>query len=105
MVVQYRTDFVGNFFSPRTGGWASREEWTMGYTHESLFIGGGWQKPAGSQRIEVTSASTEEALGSVPEAAEGDIDLAVAAARAAFGDPAGWPAWSPARRGEALERF
>jgi acyl-CoA reductase-like NAD-dependent aldehyde dehydrogenase len=77
----------------------------MGYTHESLFIGGGWQKPAGSQRIEVASASTEEALGSVPEAAEGDIDLAVAAARAAFGDPAGWPAWGPARRGEALERF
>jgi acyl-CoA reductase-like NAD-dependent aldehyde dehydrogenase len=53
----------------------------------------------------VTSASTEEALGSVPEAAEGDIDLAVAAARAAFDDPAGWAAWDPGRRGEALERF
>jgi hypothetical protein len=62
-------------------------------------------KPIGSRRIEVASASTEEALGSVPEAAEGDIDLAVAAARAAFDDPAGRASWSPARRGEALERF
>src|SRR5258708_1014216 len=77
----------------------------MNQTHELLFIAGQWRKPAGTQRIEVTSASTEESLGSVPEAAEGDIDLAVAAARSAFDDPAGWPGWGPARRAEALERF
>jgi len=77
----------------------------MDHTHEMLFIGGRWQKPVGAHRIEVTSASTEESLGSVPEAAEGDIDLAVAAAQAAFADPAGWARWGPARRGEALERF
>src|SRR5258708_6107517 len=77
----------------------------MNQTHELLFIAGQWQKPVGTQRIEVRSASTEESLGSVPEAAEGDIDLAVTAARVAFDDPAGWPGWGPARRAEALERF
>jgi aldehyde dehydrogenase (NAD+) len=73
--------------------------------HELLYIGGGWRKPVTDRRIEVTSASTEESLGSVPEAAEGDIDLAVAAARYAFGDPAGWASWDTARRAAALERF
>jgi acyl-CoA reductase-like NAD-dependent aldehyde dehydrogenase len=77
----------------------------MGYVHGSLFIDGGWQKPAGSNRIEVASASTEEPLGSVPEAAEGDIDRAVAAARSAFDEPGGWASWGSARRAEALERF
>jgi aldehyde dehydrogenase (NAD+) len=77
----------------------------MEQAYESLFIGGQWRKPVGTNRIEVTSASTEEVLGSVPEAAEGDIDLAVAAAREAFTGPAGWGSWSPARRGEALERL
>jgi hypothetical protein len=43
---------------------------------ELLYIGGEWRKPVTDRRIEVTSASTEESLGSVPEAAEGDIDLA-----------------------------
>src|SRR5487761_1049560 len=73
--------------------------------HDLLFIGGDWRKPAGTRRIEVTSASTEEPLGSVPEAAEGDIDAAVTAARAAFDEPGGWASWGPDRRAEALERF
>jgi aldehyde dehydrogenase (NAD+) len=77
----------------------------MDHRHELLYIGGGWRKPVTDRRIEVTSASTEESLGSVPEAAEGDIDLAVATARYAFGDPAGWASWDTARRGAALERF
>src|SRR5580658_4234192 len=77
----------------------------MDHRHELLYIGGGWRKPVTAGRIEVTSASTEESLGSVPEAAEADIDLAVAAARYAFADPAGWASWDAARRGAALERF
>jgi aldehyde dehydrogenase (NAD+) len=77
----------------------------MDHTHELLFIAGQWQKPVSSRRIEVTSASTEEHLGSVPEAAEGDIDLAVASARVAFADPVGWASWDAVRRGAALERF
>ena len=51
------------------------------------------------------SPTTEEQIGSVPRGSEADVDAAVAAARAAFDDPDGWANWSPAKRGEALERF
>jgi acyl-CoA reductase-like NAD-dependent aldehyde dehydrogenase len=53
--------------------------------------------------IDVLSASTEELIGQVPEAAEGDVDAAVSAARRAFDDPTGWSQWEPARRAEILE--
>jgi aldehyde dehydrogenase (NAD+) len=46
----------------------------MEQTHELLFIGGEWRKPAGARRIEVTSASTEQPLG------YDDVDQAVAIA-------------------------
>jgi aldehyde dehydrogenase (NAD+) len=70
-----------------------------------LFIGSRWTAPSGGNRITVRSASTEEVIGSVPEAAEADVDAAVAAARAAFDDPAGWSSWEPERRAEILERL
>ncbi|MEC3853912.1 aldehyde dehydrogenase [Paenarthrobacter ureafaciens] len=70
-----------------------------------LFIGGDWRKPASSNRITVRSASTEEIIGSVPEAVEADIDHAVSAARTAFDDPAGWSTWEPADRAEKLRRL
>jgi len=35
---------------------------------DELFIGGEWVKPRGSARISVIAASTEEPVGSVPEA-------------------------------------
>jgi acyl-CoA reductase-like NAD-dependent aldehyde dehydrogenase len=62
-------------------------------------------RPSSSARIEVTSASTEEDIGSVPEAAEAaeaDVDAAVAAARRAFDDPDGWSQWEPAARAAAV---
>lgn len=65
---------------------------------DSLFIGGEWIPPTSSHRINVISASTEEHIGSVPEAREADVDAAVAAARAAFDDPSGWSQWSAADR-------
>jgi len=74
-------------------------------SYDSLFIGGEWVRPSSSARIEVTSASTEESIGSVPEAAEADVDAAVAAARRAFDDPGGWSQWEPAARAEAIERL
>ncbi|MCU1639981.1 MAG: aldA 3 [Nocardia sp.] len=77
----------------------------MTHTHESLFIGGRWQQPATTCRIEVISASTEEPLGGVPEASAADVDAAVAAARHAFIDPTGWASWSADRRAAALERL
>jgi aldehyde dehydrogenase (NAD+) len=73
--------------------------------HRQLYIGGDWVAPAGTSTITVVSPSTEEVIGSVPEATEADVDRAVEAARRAFDDPAGWASWSPAARAEVLERF
>ena len=74
-------------------------------SYDSLFIGGEWVRPSSPARIEVTSASTEENIGSVPEAAEADVDDAVAAARRAFEDPDGWSQWEPSARAAAMERL
>lgn len=70
-----------------------------------LFIGGVWRRPASERRIVVRSATTEEVVGSVPEATEADVDLAVAAARRAFRDPQGWATWDPSDRAAVLERI
>jgi aldehyde dehydrogenase (NAD+) len=75
----------------------------MTISYDKLFIGGEWIAPATSARIEVTSASTGEPIGSVPEAQEADIDTAVAAARRAFDSPGGWSQWEPMRRAAAIE--
>ncbi|MDT7557140.1 MAG: aldehyde dehydrogenase, partial [Pseudonocardiales bacterium] len=73
--------------------------------HDTLFIGGEWIAPSSSQTITVVSASTEEVIGSVPEAQEADVDAAVDAARRAFADPDGWASWEPSARAAAMERF
>jgi acyl-CoA reductase-like NAD-dependent aldehyde dehydrogenase len=70
-----------------------------------LFIGGIWQKPATDRRITVRSATTEEVIGSVPEATEADVDRAVAAARRAFDDPRGWSTWDPAARAAVIDKL
>jgi aldehyde dehydrogenase (NAD+) len=77
----------------------------MQVSYDSLFIGGEWVRPSSGARIDVTSASTEEPIGSVPEGAEADVDAAVAAARRAFDDPHGWSQWEPSARAEALGRL
>lgn len=77
----------------------------MSLAYESLFIGGDWVASAGATPITVVSASTEEVLGQVPGATAADVDAAVAAARDAFDDPAGWSRWEPAQRAEALLRL
>ena len=74
-------------------------------SYDRLFIGGGWVLPSSTSTIEVHNASTGEHIGSVPEAAEADVDAAVAAARRAFDDPAGWSSWSNTERAAALERL
>ncbi|MGW6199728.1 aldehyde dehydrogenase [Kribbella sp. NPDC055110] len=73
--------------------------------YDQLYIGGEWTSPAGSSTIPVHSATSEERIGVVPEGCEADIDAAVAAARKAFDDPAGWSRWEPSQRAEVLERF
>ena len=70
-----------------------------------LFIGGAWQQPASNRRIIVRSATTEEVIGSVPEATEADVDRAVAAARRAFNDPNGWSQWEPSARATIIEKL
>jgi aldehyde dehydrogenase (NAD+) len=77
----------------------------MSIQYDSFFIGGQWVAPQGSNTIKVVSASTEEPLGSVPEAVEADVDAAVTGARQAFDDPSGWAHWEPARRAEVMERL
>ena len=77
----------------------------MTITYDKLFIGGDWVSPASGDRIDVHSASTEEFIGSVPEAVEADVDAAVDAARAAHFDPSGFSAWSAAQRADAMERL
>jgi len=77
----------------------------MDMHYDSLFIGGEWVAPSSDARITAVSASTEETIGSVPEAREADVDAAVAAARRAFTDPAGWAHWPPADRAAAMERL
>ena len=74
-------------------------------TYDRLYVGGAWTKPAANGSIAVQSPTTEEHIGSVPEGSAADIDAAVAAARRAFDDPAGWAKWAPQRRAEVLERF
>lgn len=72
-------------------------------TVQKLFIGGHWVPPSSQATIDVHSASTEEYLGSVPEAQPADVDAAVAAARRAFDTRGGWGEWSPARRADAMD--
>jgi acyl-CoA reductase-like NAD-dependent aldehyde dehydrogenase len=73
--------------------------------YADLYIGGGWAKAHSEDVLRVVSASTEELIGTVPEADETDVDRAVDAARAAFDDPSGWSRWTPQQRAEAMERF
>jgi aldehyde dehydrogenase (NAD+) len=77
----------------------------MQLSYDCLYIGGEWVQPSSAARIDVISSSTEEHIGSVPEAAEADVDAAVAAARRAFDDPGGWSHWEPPARGAAIERL
>ncbi|PTU30916.1 aldehyde dehydrogenase [Stenotrophobium rhamnosiphilum] len=74
------------------------------YSRNEFFIGGEWVKPSSSRRFEIINATTEESLGSVPEAVQADVDRAVAAARHAF-DKSGWATSSVAERAATMGRF
>jgi betaine-aldehyde dehydrogenase len=70
-------------------------------THDTLFIGGDWIKPATTATIDVVSPHTEEVIARVPEAREPDVERAVAAAREAF-DQGPWPRLTPNERADAM---
>jgi len=68
--------------------------------YTDLYIDGAWRKASGA--IEVLSASTEEAIGAIPEGTPADVEAAVAAALKAF------PAWSEtpiAERADWLDKL
>jgi betaine-aldehyde dehydrogenase len=67
---------------------------------DKLFIDGQWVDPAGSGKIEVIEAATEEVLGTAPDGSTGDIDRAVDAARKAFDGP--WSKTTAADRSELM---
>src|ERR1700728_892780 len=77
----------------------------MPISYDSLFIGGEWVRPSSAARIDVTSASTEEPIGSGPEGQEADIDAAGGAPRRAVHDPRGLSQQEPAQRAAAIERL
>ena len=70
---------------------------------QHFYIDGAWQAPAGSDHIEIRSASTEEVIGRVPRGSAQDVDRAVAAARKTF--DGGWSETQPAERAEWLEKL
>lgn len=72
--------------------------------HGKLFIGGELVDPLGRDVIEVISPHTEQVIGRVPHACEGDVDRAVAAARRAF-DEGPWPRASLDERIEVITRI
>lgn len=51
---------------------------------DQLYIDGGWVSPAGNDTIDVINATTEAPMGHVPAGTPADVDVAVAAAKAAF---------------------
>ena len=54
------------------------------HTREHLYIDGSWAEPKGEGKIEVINPANEEIIGSVPVGSAADVEVAVAAAKAAF---------------------
>jgi betaine-aldehyde dehydrogenase len=70
---------------------------------DTLYVGGEWVAPSGTNTIDVVSPTTEEVIARVPEASEGDVDRAVEAAKAALAGS--YPQLSPDERAEYLVKL
>ncbi|MGZ4380506.1 MAG: aldehyde dehydrogenase family protein [Gaiellaceae bacterium] len=66
------------------------------------YIGGEWVDAVGGETFESLSPATGEVLGTFPASGAEDVDRAVAAAKAAYGD---WRLVPAPRRAEVLYRF
>ncbi|MCW2666519.1 MAG: aldehyde dehydrogenase [Frankiales bacterium] len=75
----------------------------MAEVHEysDIYVGGAWVPSEGAGRIEVRNPATEEVIATVPDGTAGDVDRAVAAAKAAL---PGWSSCSPAERASWLRK-
>lgn len=76
----------------------------MAQLKDSFFIGNEWVRPSSSRTFTLVNASTGEEIGTVPEAAEADVDAAVAAARRALRVGA-WADATPQERADIMDRF
>ncbi|HET6954122.1 MAG TPA: aldehyde dehydrogenase [Acidimicrobiales bacterium] len=72
-------------------------------TKDTLYVGGEWVAPAGTNTIEVISPTTEEVIARVPEASEADVDRAVEAAKAALAGP--YPQLPPSERAGYIRKL
>lgn len=71
--------------------------------YEHHYYDGAWQKPLGSDTIDVISSATEEVIGRVPRGTAEDVDRAVKAARKAF--ESGWSSAPVEERAAWLEKL
>ncbi|MGW2942172.1 aldehyde dehydrogenase [Streptomyces sp. NPDC001226] len=71
---------------------------------DKLYIGGSWVAPSNPDLLEIRSPHDRSVLGRVAQAAEADVDAAVAAAREAF-DHGPWPRTDPKERQNVVRRF
>jgi aldehyde dehydrogenase (NAD+) len=73
-------------------------------TRDKLYIGGTWEQPSEPELLEIRSPHDQSILGRVAQAANADIDRAVAVARATF-DHGSWPQSTPQQRQEIIRRL
>jgi len=72
------------------------------YEYNRFYIAGQWVAPLGADRIPVINPATEAVIGFVGRGGQGDVDRAVAAAKAAF---VTWSASSADERRALLEKI
>jgi aldehyde dehydrogenase (NAD+) len=70
---------------------------------KKLLIGGEWKPAISGKTIPSVNPSTGEPIAQIADGGEADVDLAVAAARAAFEGP--WRRFTPAQRQRVMLRF
>lgn len=71
---------------------------------DKFFIGNEWVSPSSARTFEIVNASTGQAVATVPEGANADIDAAVKSARSAF-EHGEWANASAGDRAKIMERF
>ena len=76
---------------------------TAAIEHKKLFIDNQWRDASGGRTVEVINPATEAVIATVASAERGDLDAAVAAARAALHGP--WRALSARERGRLVRRI
>src|SRR6059036_1870617 len=76
---------------------------TTAALRKQLFINGEWRDASSGKTIDVVNPATEEVIAEVASAEQGDVDAAVAAARAALAGP--WGRLSARERGRLIWRI